>query len=151
MQLGALVAAGHAPRDIMDWTWPQIEIAATAVQAYHHDLAARLISGKSPTMEAAVQEAARQASVARDAAALPAGLDRAARAAMAQAAEDRQMAAAVAGMGFAVNTAPAAPPDGMALFLAARAAKARGEDPEAVIRAGVLGTPATKDPGDGAG
>lgn len=135
----------------MDWTWPQIEIAATAVQAYHHDLAARLITGKSPTVEAALEEGARQATAARDAAALPAGLDRATRAAMAQAAEDRQMAAQVAGMGFAVNTAPTAPVDGMALFLAAKAAKARGEDPTAVIRAGVLGTPTTKDPADGAG
>ena len=59
MQLGALVAAGHAPGDIMDWTWDQIREGALAVRAYHTDLAVSLWTGKSPTLVAARKEATR--------------------------------------------------------------------------------------------
>lgn len=33
--LGALVAAGHRPSDIFDWTWGEIVLGAEAVTAYH--------------------------------------------------------------------------------------------------------------------
>ena len=122
----------------MDWTWSQIELAATAVQAYHHELAHRLVTGKSPVVEEAVQVAERARRLAAEA---PATLDRATRAAMAQAAEDRMMAAQVAGMGFSVSTGPAAPIDGMALFRIAQEAKARGEDPSAALQAAMRGDP----------
>jgi hypothetical protein len=49
--MGALLAAGHALDEILDLTWSQIQIASQAVRLYHSDLAASLLSGKSPTLQ----------------------------------------------------------------------------------------------------
>lgn len=63
LQLGTLVAAGHSPREIMSWTWPEITRASQGVRLYHTDLAASLLKGKSPVMEEARKEGRRQREV----------------------------------------------------------------------------------------
>lgn len=45
------------------WTWAQIVAASQAVQAYHHDLAARLFTGKSPVVTEAKRAAAHRSAI----------------------------------------------------------------------------------------
>lgn len=46
-----MFAAGHGPREVAEWTWDQVGLVARAVQMYHLDLAARLVTGKSAVAE----------------------------------------------------------------------------------------------------
>lgn len=148
MQLGALFAAGISPDDVFGWPWQKILETSAAVQAYHHDLAARLLSGKSPSLEEARTTAAHAQAVERAAEdARRSGLPMAAVDAARAAAEARAFAREVAGQRFAVNVDPEpaiARLDGPALFAAVRAARARGasaDEVKTIMEAGMAGRP----------
>ena len=36
--IGALVASGHDPRELLDWTWPQIQLASRCLGAHYEAL-----------------------------------------------------------------------------------------------------------------
>lgn len=136
---------------MFSWSWDTIYEVTAAIQSYHHDLAARLVSGKSPTLEearaaGARRHAAESAAAMAEASGIPPEAVDAARAA----GEARAFARDVAGLKFAVSTDPVVRIDGPAVFAAARAAKERGASPDevqAIIAAGLAGKPLPVPPG----
>lgn len=133
---------------MLGWPWAKIYEVSTAVQAYHHDLAGRLFTGKSGALEEARKEAAHaQALAAVEEEGRRSGLGRDQIDAARAAAEARAFAREVAGLRFAVNADPepaVARLDGPAIFAAVREARARGATPaevQAIVQAGMAGRP----------
>lgn len=55
MQMGALLAAGFRPVDMLDMTWMQLREAGLCVRAYHTDLVQSFLSGSSPALDGALK------------------------------------------------------------------------------------------------
>lgn len=133
---------------MFSWPWAKIYEVTAAVQAYHHDLAGRLFTGKSAALEEANKIGAHeQAVAAAEEEGRKAGLGREQIDAARAAAEARAFAREVSGLRFAVNADPepaVARLDGPAIFAAVREAKARGASPaevQAIVQAGMAGRP----------
>ena len=100
------MAAGHSPIEIMDWTWSQIAIAASAVNTYHLDLVSRIVTGKSPVFAQAEKDSRsrRETEAIKQRLQAQANQDRDRDAEAVQAeAEMLQKAAEFAKLGFAIN------------------------------------------------
>lgn len=61
ISFGAIFAAGHDPDLVCGWRWPRLIAVARSIRAYHSDLAASLMTGKSPALEKARTAARRRA------------------------------------------------------------------------------------------
>lgn len=60
ISFGAIFAAGHDPDLVCGWRWPRLIAVAKSIRAYHSDLAAALMTGKSPALERARTSARRR-------------------------------------------------------------------------------------------
>lgn len=49
------MVAGYSPREILSWTWPEVQFAAQSMQVFLVDTVTMFVTGKSPVMKAAQQ------------------------------------------------------------------------------------------------